>query len=135
MRDAVRREAGVGGGEPTDQARRRAWRRRRWQEEAGEDVLLEIIESFLENVEKRMINLNQHIEGDNLDGAAKEAHDIKSMARTLGANSFAEVAFQIEKLKGQIDDKTFPIQFLAFVIFKLLSKYRKQLRHQILLSN
>ncbi|MBX9837451.1 MAG: Hpt domain-containing protein [Silvanigrellaceae bacterium] len=70
------------------------------QIEGKKDIIVEIIDSFLEQSKLRMENIELNIKKMNINDISIDAHIIKSGARTLGANSLGDLCQEIENLRG-----------------------------------
>lgn len=78
------------------------------QELGGEDdpeLLLELIDLFLEDAQERMDGLHRAMEQGDVEQAGKYAHALKSASANLGAMTFSSACRELEQhaRQGQLD--------------------------------
>ena len=60
------------------------------------DILLEVIDSFLETSPKRILDIENAVKSMDLSVISSEAHGLKSSARTLGAMELGNLCQELE---------------------------------------
>ena len=66
--------------------------------EEDEELLIEVLEGFLENVRKQIKTLEKALSADDHDTIAREAHSIKGGAANLAADDLSRAAHDLEKM-------------------------------------
>jgi HPt (histidine-containing phosphotransfer) domain-containing protein len=67
-----------------------------WINEFGEEFLVELIEVYLEDTPKRLVELRRALETGDTPALTREAHTIKSSSANLGAMKISEIAKELE---------------------------------------
>ena len=67
-----------------------------WIEEYGEDFLVELVDLYLEDTPKRLIELRRALDIGDTPTLTREAHTIKSSSANLGAMKMSEFAKELE---------------------------------------
>jgi signal transduction histidine kinase/HPt (histidine-containing phosphotransfer) domain-containing protein/ActR/RegA family two-component response regulator len=66
-------------------------------EDVGESVFPKLVDTYLEEIRKRLNGLTEEVEAGRMDVVERYAHDIKSCAATLGANRLRRKAASLER--------------------------------------
>ena len=66
------------------------------QENAGEDFVRELIDTFLEEAPPMLEQLKESLDAGNAEGFRRTAHSLKSNSHTFGAFRLAELARALE---------------------------------------
>lgn len=69
----------------------------------GDDLVRRMIELFLEDAPKRIVAARRAVETDDMDGARRAAHSLKSAAGILGARELQTAAERVEEWAGGCD--------------------------------
>lgn len=75
-------------------------------DEDGQDAVVDFIDSFLYNGQKRIETLIHCIQSNDVIGAAREAHNLKSSAQTLGAKKLGTICQELEDYKDSCEFRT-----------------------------
>jgi CheY-like chemotaxis protein len=83
------------------------------------DILIVVIDSFLNTSIKLVESIRKFVEANDALGAATAAHALKSSAQTLGALELGQICIKIEKLKNQEDTKELlPLSYSLIEVYK-----------------
>lgn len=70
----------------------------RLEEWGGQDLILKMLQLFLEHAPERMDQIRTGIDGESLEVAERGAHSLKSSAGNLGARRLQSLAAEVEDL-------------------------------------
>jgi HPt (histidine-containing phosphotransfer) domain-containing protein len=76
-----------------------------WVEEYGKDFLIELIDVYLVDASKRVVELRRALETSDLEAFIRQAHTLKSSSAEVGAIELAGMAKEMESLgrSGRLD--------------------------------
>lgn len=69
--------------------------------DVGAEVLLELIDAYLDDSPKLLDEARRAIAAGDVDGATRAAHSLKSTSQTLGLMALGEVAAELEALNRE----------------------------------
>jgi HPt (histidine-containing phosphotransfer) domain-containing protein len=68
------------------------------QSDLGDEIVVELIDLFLENSPKLLSEMEQAAAAADVEGVVQQAHALKSTSQTLGATGLAQVCRDIERM-------------------------------------
>lgn len=91
------------------------------------DIVIEIFSTFLEVTPPRINNLSQLAEKRDLKALSREAHALKSSARTIGALRLGDLCQQMEQLEelGLVDQKQIILANIKASLEEVFSEINK----------